>query len=148
MNLPSCLAWIRKLIIDFLTKIKYKTPNNPELSSEFSCLAMGDDKLIQCYNHELRYHNHIRYAYFYFDKIIRACYHRKKSLIFRITCLKKNIQVANFTVDFSLEEEKTNIINGISTREILINNSDGHIIVRIPIGIDTGQASVVFIYHR
>ncbi len=122
--------------------------NTPNIRPNFCCIAIKTNQIMQCYNEELRHHNHIRYAYFYLDKIIRACFHQKKTLILRITCQKKNIQVANFTADLSLEEDKTNIIDGIPTREILINNSDGHLIVRIPIGIDTGQASVVFIYHR
>ena len=117
----------------------------------FSCIAIKTNQIVQCYNDELRHHNHIRYAYFNLDKIIRTSIQNNENLLIRIIDnrgVNKDKEITRFYIDFSDVVIKDNIIDGTSTKEILLNGDTGHIIIRIPDNQIDGDAKVVYIYNR
>ena len=117
----------------------------------FSCIAIRTNQIVQCYNNEIRHHNHIRYAYFNLDKIIRTSILNSDNLLIRIINNRganKDTEITRFYIDFSEVVIKDNIIDGVYTKEVLLNGDKGHIIVRIPDNQIDGDAKVVYIYNR
>ena len=116
----------------------------------FSCIAIRTNQIVQCYNNELRFHNHIRYAYFDLDTLLRTAWDRKDNILIRIIDnRKKNMgkEIVRFKIDLGAVNAKDTIINGINTKEILEKGENGHLIIRIPSTCDKG-GKVVFIYNR
>ena len=125
--------------------------DKPVINPYFSCIAIKTNQIVQCYNDELRHHNHIRYAYFNLDKIIRTAIQNSENLLVRIIDnrgVNKDNEITRFYIDFSDVVIKNNIIDRISTKEILLNGDNGHIIIRIPDNQIDGDAKVVYIYNR
>ncbi len=125
--------------------------NTPNIRPNFCCIAIKTNQIMQCYNEELRHHNHIRYAYFNLDKIIRSSLHNRDNLLIRIINNKgknKDKEVTRFNIDFDEVIIKDNIIGGIATKEIVSHGENGHIILRIPTNVLDGDAKVVYVYNR
>ena len=127
--------------------IKKKVNNKKNTTTPlFSCIAIRTNQIVQCYNNELRYHNHIRYVYFDLDSLLRMAWHRKDTLLIRIIN-NRGKEIVRFNIDLERVNAKDTIINGIITNEILVKGEKGHLMIRIPATCDKG-GKVVFIYNR
>lgn len=156
-NLHSMFTTIKKHIISFTQKYCGCLSNlsvsdcfaTGRKTPKFSCIAIATNSLSQCYSHDIRYHNRIRYAYFNADARVRNSVVGGKEITFRILTNDKTAteEVDRFVIDFSQVSMTDTIVNNEQVEECYEDGKSGSLIIRLPFTRPDG-IEVVYIYDR
>ena len=163
MNLLK--RYINNIISNFYTCIesvakcfKPKNTNKPLIKPLYSCIIITTNKLYQCYNYQLTYHNNMRYVYFDVDDILKDCWYNKYNMKVEIRKLyPTELQIAYFDIDFSNSICEETIIDNKKIHEIYINNNENsvdnkdninNLVIRLPINRNEPGGKFVYIFNR
>lgn len=114
---------------------------------EYSCIIiLMDNRIIQTYCYETKYHNRSRYVYFNINKLLKQDILKGEQILVRI--IKSNREVSRFYCDFSKNFSKeVRIKNEHKAEHIFnsVNNNNNKILFRYSI-VGNTETNIIYEY--
>ena len=107
----------------------WKQKERPD--TQYSCIAIGPNKLFQAPNYEMRYHGRIEYVYFEADAFIREFMDTDHQVTVRITKIGTLRDLDRFLFSMTSHEVREAVIRNKKIKEIYIEGNRGSLIVRL-----------------
>lgn len=114
---------------------------------KFSCIVVQTNRLNQCYNTEIRYHNTIRYAYFKLQPSVYDAYRAEDTITLRILRCDGEQERDRVRISFDRDRLLPRQIHGESVHEYMVEGNRGSFMLRFP-ERDPTQVTLVYVYTR